>query len=49
MDARYTFAREWCGRHEPRWVARFCGIWIGQSRTRRGAVTLARKFEKARF
>jgi len=30
-DARYTVRREWCGHPEQRWVARFCGEWIGQS------------------
>ena len=39
-DARYSIRREWCGYAEPRWVARFCERWIGQSGTRDGALSL---------
>lgn len=31
-DKRYAVALEFCGYPEPRWVARFCGEFIGQSR-----------------
>ena len=37
-DARYTIAREYCGYSSPRWVARFCGEWIGQDKFKSGAV-----------
>jgi len=30
MDARYTIAKEFCGYSKARWVARFCGEWLGQ-------------------
>ena len=30
-DSRYTVNREFCGYESPRWVARFCGDWLGQS------------------
>ena len=30
-DERYTVQREFCGHKEARYVARFCGEWIGQS------------------
>jgi len=36
-DKRYTIAREYCGYDTPRWVARFCGDWLGQSKSRQGA------------
>lgn len=40
-DFRYTITREWCGEPEPRFVARFCGEWIGQSKFYTSAVMLA--------
>lgn len=39
-DARYTVAKEFCGRDGARWVARFCGGWLGQSISRNAAVML---------
>lgn len=36
-DKRYSVEREFCGHPEPRWVARFCGEWIGQSISRASA------------
>lgn len=30
-DKRYQVVLEYCGYKEPRFVARFCGIWVGQS------------------
>jgi hypothetical protein len=39
-DARYTVAKEYCGQAAPRWVARFCGEWLGQSISRNTAVML---------
>lgn len=40
-DPRYTIAREYCGYDTPRWVARFCGDWLGQSKSRQGAQAIA--------
>lgn len=40
-DARYTVAKEFCGQSEARFVARFCGEWIGQSLSYPHAVMLA--------
>lgn len=39
-DARYTIALEYCGCQEPRWVARFCGDWVGQDKYKSGAIML---------
>jgi hypothetical protein len=39
-DRRYTVAREWCGHDRPRYVARYCGEWIGQSIARGAAFML---------
>lgn len=40
-DQRYTVTREFCGHKEARFVARFCGEWIGQSISYPTAVLLA--------
>lgn len=40
-DLRYSVTREWCGQPEPRFVARFCGDWIGHDISYPGAVLLA--------
>lgn len=40
-DNRYTVTKEFCGQREARFVARFCGEWIGQSLSYPGAVLLA--------
>ncbi|NBU79676.1 MAG: hypothetical protein EBS50_11515, partial [Sphingomonadaceae bacterium] len=40
-DKRYTIAQEFCGYPEPRWVARFCGEFIGQSKFKGSAMMLA--------
>ena len=40
LDRRYTIAREYCGHARPRFVARFCGDWLGQSRRRHRAVAI---------
>jgi hypothetical protein len=40
-DLRYSIAQEFCGHAEKRFVARFCGEWIGQSISYPGAVLLA--------
>jgi len=39
-DARYTIAREFCGYATRRWVARFCGEWLGQGVNRSDAVMI---------
>jgi hypothetical protein len=39
-DVRYTVAREHCGYDSPRYVARYCGEWIGQSIARGAAFML---------
>lgn len=39
-DARYTVSREYCGYADPRFVARFCGEWIGQDKSYPVAVML---------
>lgn len=40
-DQRYTIGIEFCGHPDARYVARFCGEWIGQSRHYSAAVMLA--------
>jgi hypothetical protein len=40
-DARYTVEREWTGQSSPRFVARFCGEWIGQNASYPAAVLFA--------
>lgn len=39
-DSRYTITREFCGYKNARFVARFCGEWIGQGKKRVDAVML---------
>lgn len=39
-DKRYTVRREYCGYDTPRWVARFCGEWLGQDKRQSGADAL---------
>ena len=39
-DQRYTIAKEFCGYAKARWVARFCGEWIGQDLHKSGALML---------
>jgi hypothetical protein len=40
IDPRYTVALEFCGYRKQRWVARFCGEWLGSSTTRAFAVAI---------
>ena len=47
-DSRYTVEREWCGYKEPRFVARFCGEWVGQDISYPGAVLIASGHRLAR-
>lgn len=37
-DARYTVSREHCGQDGMRYVARFCGEWLGQSISRNSMI-----------
>lgn len=37
-DKRYTITKEFTGKAEPQWVARFCDEWIGSSPTHTGAL-----------
>ena len=39
-DKRYTLTREFTGSPYPMWVARFCGDWIGQARSKIDAAEL---------
>lgn len=39
-DLRYTITREFCGYKRKRYVARFCGDWIGQDKYLSGAKML---------
>ena len=47
-DMRYNVRREWCGRPEPRHVARFCGDWIGQTLDRNDALWLVAEHQRMR-
>ena len=49
LDPRYTVAREWCGYFTPRYVARFCGDWLGQSETRAGALAIVKDAKAKRL
>lgn len=40
-DRRFTVRREWAGYSHQRYVARFCGDFIGQAKTRREAREIA--------
>ena len=40
-DQRYTVSLEFTGKLAPQHVARFCGEWIGSTRSLSGAVMLA--------
>lgn len=48
-ESRYSIALEWCGYAARRYVARFCGDWIGQAPTMRAARKLAQAYERARW
>lgn len=41
-DRRYTVAPEYCGCTGRRFAARFCGVWLGRSATRAGAIAITR-------
>ena len=40
MDARYQVAKEFCGYPRKKWVARFCGEWIGKGDNKSDAVMI---------
>jgi hypothetical protein len=40
MDKRYTISKEFCGYKTKRFVARFCGEWIGQGIKKSDALML---------
>lgn len=40
-DGRYTIAPEYSGAPAPRFVARFCGDWLGSAVSRTGALAIA--------
>lgn len=40
-DKRYSIRREFCGHETPRFVARYCGDWLGDSLSLSGAVLIA--------
>ncbi len=48
-DPRYTITREFCGYTRKRYVARFCGDWIGQSKLRAGAMMLCLEHDDKRL
>lgn len=39
-DERYTVAKEFCGYPQARWVARWCGDWLGQGKTKSDATLI---------
>ena len=47
-DNRYTLRREFCGQQSLRWVARWCGEWLGQGKTRAEAARLCSQHQAAR-
>lgn len=47
LDRRYSVSLEWCGYERRRYVARFCGEWIGQAERRADADMLAIGHRKA--
>jgi len=48
-DRRFSIRREWCGYRNQRYVARFCGDFIGQAKTRREARDLAAVWNEQRM
>ncbi|WP_436054395.1 hypothetical protein, partial [Phenylobacterium sp. LjRoot225] len=49
LDRRFNVRPEYCGYRARRYVARFCGEWIGEARTRSEARALARSWREHRF
>ena len=48
-DRRFSVRPEYCGYRARRYVARFCGEWIGEARTRSEARARARRWGEDRF
>jgi hypothetical protein len=48
-DRRYSIAREYCGHPKPRWVVRFCDLWIDHAGTRRAALIIAQDHQRRRL
>lgn len=44
IDKRYTVSLEYCGYAKPRYVARFCGDWLGQRETKTDAWELCQQY-----
>jgi hypothetical protein len=49
LDRRFSVRPEYCGYRARRYVARFCGEWIGEARTRSEARALAHSWRGRRF
>lgn len=47
-DARYSVQLEWCGYAQPKFVARFCGDWLGWRDTREEARQLCKEHIRER-
>ena len=47
LDRRYSVALEWCGHPTRRYVARFCGDFLGQAERRADADALAMAHRRA--
>jgi len=41
IDSRYSINQEYCGESLPRYIARFCGDWLGKANTMTGAQLIA--------
>ena len=49
LDRRFSVRPEYCGYRARRYVARFCGEWIGEARARSEARALAHSWREHRF
>ena len=49
LDRRFSVRPEFCGYRARQYVARFCGEWIGEARTRSEARELVRSWRERRF
>lgn len=48
MDNRYTITPEYCGYTSKRYVARFCGTWLGQAFNKEAAQAIVAAYEAKR-
>jgi hypothetical protein len=48
LDRRFSVRPEYCGYRARRYVARFCGEWVGEPRARSEARALARGWRDRR-